>query len=1854
VKRLLLLILLFPLLAHAQSDPLNSAYLPSIDSTCTDYASNVWVTNSLYEVYQNTGTKDCTKWAQTYYGTQNETVDFQIHLHDTGSGTNGFQVTVSSFSKSTGPGGNFTISAPSASARDIVVYREAYINVTTTSGISNASTPTYLNIMQNTSAATTGFIPDILIPAIDPYYHQTTTAFPFNVAANNNQSVLIDVHVPTTAPSGYYLGTVTVQSGCPSTCTTIAAIPIIIAVWQWPNAGFMPSTATLQGYHLILDNACAGFYGGTGFDSACSAWPGSGGSASTASYLMKRDFATLYLDHRLQGPAQVPMSLASTTAFDTYYGPLMNGTANTILSGAKINSLNWSDDGGTLQQYATHFSANGWTPTLFLYGPDEPSSQANWQQIYSNAANCSFTSCSFSSTGGTTPVHSLTPSIPQLITTSFRRIPSAANQTTYCGSATCVTNSIDWLTSNVIDMATEITNLATYQAFLAGSSNIGTPPVRKWWSYSACDSTQCGSQSGGGGVYMENPSNALDTTSIAHRVQTWFDMYVGQTGDLYFLDVACWAPNTSCGNSGDPWAGVRYGGTNGDGTLVYPGRVIGNPTGFNNVGVTTPIFLPSLRLKHLRDGMQDYEIMNVLKANGQSTAVTAAINSFMVTTTGNGTGPKMNWSFNNTQAPVATVFTSDLPDARQTLGAAMHALSFSTTFPGSGCAIVGSGPNWSCAAGAASTDVNGALSGMADGATLTFQAGSYNFSAPMPFLLTKGATLICATAPNAVGAATGATGCNITIGATYAFGIPTWTSPNGVTMQYFTKLYRVSGFNWVSWPNSPGNAPIKFGASPSAQNSGTFTQLRFDHNTFNVGNLAEAGDSIMLVQTGQRSYFDGVSDHNLAICPGSCRILFGSNAQMDPLVPPGSLGTGNNFFTEDNTIQIATQNNAGLALLDWDYGTQGIVIRHNTSTDGDWSSHYTQINYEYYNNQTTMDANANPGNPPCYRTMHTQGAMEGAYHNNNLTCSTAPGPTTPVLSIAAIRDVYRADPRTWPTTMKCTGFIDHFPFTDGNRLPSQTNQGYPCLYQQTRDMATRALVPMYAWNNVASGTPHGISLEDLGFGQNPDYYTNHLQPNRDYWQSINTVQTSTTAPWNCTTNADMGWGPITNRPLASNCPTYTGEIGGGMAYAAQTTPGTIGSSGSGVPSDTVVYQLGAFGWTQFYKPYAYPHPLVSGAAITQFPTISPPPAAYTTLQNVTLSCPDAGAVLYVTTDGTAPTHTTSHTSPYSFNTVASGKETVNVVCSLGGTTLDSLTLSGGYYINAQAYSAWPMQPGTYPAGTLNAQISNPGQNVQICATADGSTPAGANGICSNQGPLASGSPAVCATGVTACISTNGINQFETVICTATCTISFLTTGLNLINSPITTVKYTMGGTNSLWWEDVGGSDAGATNFAVAGTPVALNFGTQAVNITSGTMPIYLNSSPGSHSGPPPATTSTIINSIVVAGLGFARAPGDMCAGLSQPVTLAPGSPAGYCSILVTFTPPSTGTFTGTVTINDNTVGSPHVINLTGIGAGSGAPTATLTPNPLNLGNQNINTTGSGSLATLTNTGAAPVIVSGAQTFSSNFTLVPNAGSCFTAYGSNTSFTLPVGQNCTFLITFTPTATTSYSSTFQVTDNAAGSPQTINLTGQGTVPVITWSSPQGGTTYNFGTVNIGSAIPSPSGTACTTTPSSCLELINTGTGPLNVSLSITGTNPALFSPITSTNCPSVLAAGANCTVVVTFTPLAATSYTANLHETDSVQSISGNLTLNGTGQTPPVNLVAPWPSMIISQNRSPNETDTSTNFSFLDLGDWHPRANTPSRAVVDCFDYDERNRIQRLSDYRCVSLGTDAGFIYEIE
>jgi len=678
--------------------PLASSYCPSITTTCSSYPSSLWVTGPLSKVFQNTGSAGtCTnggtntyagnKWG-TFYGTQNSFIDFQVHYHDSGSGTTGLMMVPSAFVQSSPS--SFTISAATSSLPfNVLNYREGYMDVTTPSSSTLASSPT--GVGNWICSAGPCYIPDPLIPAVDPYYGQTTNAWPFTVAASKNQSAWFEIHIPTTAPSGYYSGTITVYTGCTGTypattgCTTLATIPIILGVWQWPSVGFMPSTSTLQSYQTTGYSDFCIQTGGGSATAGCytpTQYPGNGGDTSggTGSGYAIADYGSFMLDHRMS--AANPMypngnyTSTSFTALNTVYGPLLNGTTGhvqTILPGAKLTTSQYYTAGNSnayISNWVTYYQSQGWLATLFNYAADEPNPPGggpSWSTVIST---------------GTTIHTNGSDLMPALVTTNIDNATSES-----------ALNAIDWMVTIINDMDACTVGAScgsntggpgtylrpAYNTWLTGSCcGVGTP-TRKVWSYLDCESAACGGVCYplGNCAYNSNwPNWEVDGSAISNRAMEWTSFRNNVSGELYFGTTICWSPY--CGGS-DPWVSVDYGGVWGDGTLVYPGRQTGSPVGTGGsgiVGTATPIWIPSLRLKQIRDGYQDYEIMNVLTNKGQGTAVTNAIASWMTNSS----------TFNGTYAATGT-FTSDLPDVIQLLGNDMHALSFGASAPPS--AIMG-------------------------------------------------------------------------------------------------------------------------------------------------------------------------------------------------------------------------------------------------------------------------------------------------------------------------------------------------------------------------------------------------------------------------------------------------------------------------------------------------------------------------------------------------------------------------------------------------------------------------------------------------------------------------------------------------------------------------------------------------------------------------------------------------------------------------------------------------------------------------------------------------------------------------------------------------------------------------------------------------------------------------------------------------------------------------------------------------------------------------------------------------------------------------------------------------------------
>jgi len=177
------------------------------------------------------------------------------------------------------------------------------------------------------------------------------------------------------------------------------------------------------------------------------------------------------------------------------------------------------------------------------------------------------------------------------------------------------------------------------------------------------------------------------------------------------------------------------------------------------------------------------------------------------------------------------------------------------------------------------------------------------------------------------------------------------------------------------------------------------------------------------------------------------------------------------------------------------------------------------------------------------------------------------------------------------------------------------------------------------------------------------------------------------------------------------------------------------------------------------------------------------------------------------------------------------------------------------------------------------------------------------------------------------------------------------------------------------------------------------------------------------------TAAVVIGSVAVAGTDVAD--------FSQSNTCGSSLPAGAnCAISVTFTPIQAGPLSATLTIIDNTAGSPHSAALNGVGLAAG-PNTTWSATSLAFDNQVVNTTSPAQSLTLSNFGTGTLNISGIA-----------AGANFAETDSCSGSSLASGSTCTVTVTFTPNATGTFSGTISVTDNAPGSPQTVSLTGTG--------------------------------------------------------------------------------------------------------------------------------------------------------------------------------------------------------------
>jgi hypothetical protein len=455
------------------------------------------------------------------------------------------------------------------SRENIRLYREAYLEVVKTSNTEGEVGPW----------------PDTLIPDRDPYFNETRYAFPFDVPAGQNRVIWVDVFVTPTTCAGTYTGNLTITASG----RTPAKIPINLTVWNFtlPSTASLTSAFGFDGWELLV-----GHYGDhEPYDRILP---------------LSKLYAESGLMHRISLESVTsedwsifpspPTTPINWTEFDVNWGPFVEGVDLPYgLRGARLTSMNLNEWGESDEErvvywrrFADHFEEKGWIDILFDYTWDEPDEDGDFSELRRRA----------------NLIHEADPDLRVMVTTPIQ-----------LGSRYDLTGVIDvWVPvinemHGKPDSDFEGNQRGLYDGVLEAGDEL-------WW-YQSCMSHGC-YERGEDEHSIGWPSYMVDIPAVYNRIMEWQSFRYNISGELYFSTNYAYEFNDFSGN--DPWKNLNYFGGNGDGTLFYPGRP-------EKIGGIHHIPVESIRLKMIREGMEDYEYMKMLLDLGDESFARSQIDS---------------------------------------------------------------------------------------------------------------------------------------------------------------------------------------------------------------------------------------------------------------------------------------------------------------------------------------------------------------------------------------------------------------------------------------------------------------------------------------------------------------------------------------------------------------------------------------------------------------------------------------------------------------------------------------------------------------------------------------------------------------------------------------------------------------------------------------------------------------------------------------------------------------------------------------------------------------------------------------------------------------------------------------------------------------------------------------------------------------------------------------------------------------------------------------------------------------------------------------------------------------------------
>jgi len=452
-------------------------------------------------------------------------------------------------------------------------YREHYVTV---------SSPSKLGI----GGARAGVYPDALIPFRNPFTGQplrggTYPSAPFDVPARQNQPVYVEIYVPPDTPAGIYGGSITVTY---ADGVKLADVPLRLTVWDLtlPAApSFRSAFQSSDSEHL---EGPVPYYGYAPY--------------GPEHLSMAKAMDEHLIAHRLMPESQVNVGFRVDLSGHIVANPQNDGMIESLLARPEYSdfwlpfhqSTPFLDPLGVNRDRALIYlrdayqwlSSRGFAKKAWLRQVDEPQTPSAFQRARDFADL----------------IHEANPNYRVAVATTFGRSELA----TYLYGHV-----------NVFVMGNFLFDPVESARRQAAGDEI--------WTYTALVQVP------------ENPSPfwLIDFPLLNFRVIPWISYRYGLAGVEYWT-TAYWQELRALGRS--PWADPctyhsREVCFNGDGMLVYPGKEVNYVVPQNAYGPASPAAvygpIPSLRLKALRDGMQDYELLNLVARLDPGAAQQAAI-----------------------------------------------------------------------------------------------------------------------------------------------------------------------------------------------------------------------------------------------------------------------------------------------------------------------------------------------------------------------------------------------------------------------------------------------------------------------------------------------------------------------------------------------------------------------------------------------------------------------------------------------------------------------------------------------------------------------------------------------------------------------------------------------------------------------------------------------------------------------------------------------------------------------------------------------------------------------------------------------------------------------------------------------------------------------------------------------------------------------------------------------------------------------------------------------------------------------------------------------------------------------------